>query len=223
MRAAAALVGGGLLVLVSTPQGCGGSFSTSDAGASDAASDGQGVEAGCIVPPNGVGGEGDFCNWYAAYLSHCGNCMQCSQLDENDCVTLGDAMSDSFRMALVGCGPGVACMDVSMLTADPCVHAKLAATTPNSAQQSVKTAFCNSCMATNAAACNHFFDFAPDAGDNDGFGLFTMVMNDQLDAKIAAQCSSQCSGLGYSGCALGVLCGTGGAPQTHCAHGLCKL
>lgn len=225
-RAASALLGWGLLVTATTPQGCGSSFSTSDAGAvdgggADGPTEGQAAEAGCVVPPNGVGSEGDFCNWFAAYLGGCGHCEQCAQLDANECVKLGDTLSVPFKQALMACSSQLSCTDLTSLPNDPCIRQHLAQAQPAMAAQSVETAYCNACKIANPAGCSSFFDFSPDAGSNAGIGIWAMVFSDTLDGQLASQCGdiTHCGAGAYALCADIALCGV--APHGNCPHGLC--
>jgi hypothetical protein len=236
-----------LAALIAAP-GCGGSaFTAADGGtardaasdvvAQDAASDVAGhdaepteaasMETGppmCILPPNGVDGEGPFCALLAAKNSACGECEACRQLDANDCVTLGDTLSEGFKSALQACVPRLGCGDLSSLTNNPCVRDQLAAMQPTSAQLAAQMAYCQACGPANQAACNGFFDLTPDAGANTGFGIWALVLNDALDQQIVSTCSStttpHCDALGYGVCGALVFCGK--APHSHCPHGLCN-
>jgi hypothetical protein len=225
-----------LVVALIVSAGCGGSaFTASDAGAApeDARTDTAAPESGspesgpsaCILPPNGVDGEGAFCSFLSAKWSACGNCEACHQLDENDCVSLGDSLSDGFKNALETCAPKLACADLAGLSGlanDPCVRAQLAAMRPNSAQQAVQMAYCQACPA-NMAECQTFFDLTPDAGTTAGYGIWALAVDEALDQQIVATCSGStphCDALGYGVCAGLLFCGK--APHSHCMHGLCN-
>jgi hypothetical protein len=226
-----------LVVAVVGADGCGGSaFTASDAGASppDAGRDTGAVESGspesgtpaCILPPNGVAGEGAFCSFLSAKWSACGNCEPCRQLDANDCVSLGDTLSAGFKNALQTCAPRLACTDLTTLAAlanDPCVRAQLGAQRPTAAQQAAQMAYCLACP-TNTAECQSFFDLTPDAGATAGFGIWALVLNEAFDQQIASSCSGTtthyCDALGYAVCAGALFCAK--APHSHCAQGLCR-
>jgi hypothetical protein len=212
--------------------GCGGSTFT--AAAPDAATDGttgdssqpeagpgEGGAPACILPPNGVDGEGEVCSILASTASACGQCEACRQLDENDCVTLADTLSDAFKNALRTCASKLGCGDLASLTTNPCIRAQLGATMPTSGQQDVRTAYCKACP-TNQTECQGFFDFRPDAGANTGFGIWAMVLNDSLNQQMVSVCSGtspHCDALGYGVCGGLLFCGK--APHSHCPHGLC--
>jgi hypothetical protein len=175
----------------------------------------------CILPPNGVDGEGDVCSILAAAASACGQCEACRQLDENDCVALADTLSDAFKNALRACASKLGCGDLSSLTSNPCIREQLGAAVPTSAQEDVRAAYCKACP-TDQAQCQGFFDFTPDAATT-GYGVWAMVLNDSLGQQIVSLCSSNtphCDALGYSVCGAVVLCGK--APHSHCPHGLCN-
>jgi hypothetical protein len=227
-----------LVAALITGPACGGSaFSAADAGAvQDAASDTAVRDSGpletgtpdtappaCILPPNGVGTEGAFCSLLATKSSTCGECEACRQLDENDCVALGDTLSVAFKDALAACAPRLGCGDLSMLTNNQCVREQLGAVPQNAAQQAVKSAYCAACPA-NMAECVSFFDFTPDAGASAGLGIWAMTLNEALDQQIAATCSGatapHCDAFTYSVCGGLVFCGK--APHSHCMHGLCN-
>jgi hypothetical protein len=227
--------------LIAAP-GCGGSaFTAADAGAAahdsgpaDSASPEASPETGtpaCILPPNGVDGEGPFCALLAARNSACGECEACRQLDANDCVTLGDTLSDGFKSALQACAPRLSCGDVQTFTINPCVREQLAAMQPTSAQQAVQMAYCQACP-THVTECQNFFNVAavaapdagsPDAGSTTGFGIWALVLSDSLDQQIVSTCSGTtpyCEAVGYGVCGALLFCGK--APHSHCPHGLCN-
>jgi hypothetical protein len=229
-----------VLVALIDANGCGGSaftagppdatsVATSDSGADATTGDSSQPESGahdtgvpaCILPPNGVDGEGEVCSILATTASACGECEACRQLDENDCVSLADTLSDAFKNALRTCASKLGCGDLSSLTNNPCIRAQLGAAMPTSAQQDVRAAYCKTCP-TNQAECQGFFDFAPDAASA-GYGIWAMVLSDSLDAQLVSVCSStspHCDALGYGVCGALVFCGK--APHSHCPHGLCN-
>jgi hypothetical protein len=223
--------------LIAVAPGCGGSaFTAGDAGAPDVVVHDTGpTEAstetgppGCILPPNGVDGEGPFCALLAARNSGCGECEACRQLDANDCVTLGDTLSAGFKSALQACAPRLGCGDLQTLTNNPCVRAQLAAMQPTSQQLAVQMAYCQACP-THMTECQNFFNVAnvpaPDAGTTNGFGMWALVLSDSLDQQIASTCSGTtapapyCDVTGYGVCGALIFCGK--APHSHCPHGLC--
>jgi hypothetical protein len=211
--------------------GCGGDQftpsdggSTSDGSVSDAAIDSPpDAPPMCILPPNGVGNEGPFCQLLAQLDSRCGHCEACTQQDENDCVTLGDALSDAFKNALSACKTTLPCDTVTNTVGDGCVRAQLGATPPDATQQTVKNAYCTACP-TNTEECNRFFDFTPDAGAKAGFGIWAYVLNDANAQLMISTCSQsnppRCDALGYGLCGALILCGK--VPHSHCQGGLCN-
>lgn len=178
----------------------------------------------CVVPPAAVGAEGDFCAFEAALFSRCGQCEACRQTNLNACVTLGDALSPTFKAALIACKDVIECGDYTTYGNDPCVRAKLAASAPTAAQQAAKDDYCAKCTA-NAAECAHFFDVGggdagPDAGIG-GIGLFVLISNDKLAGDMKSGCSGglNCNGYVYELCTGGKVCNAT-APDA-CKSGVC--
>jgi hypothetical protein len=161
------------------------------------------------------------CSILATTASECGECEMCRQLDENDCVSLGDTLSDAFKSALQEYSARLGCGDLAQLTNNPCIRAHLGATPRNVVQQGVQAAYCKACP-SNTAECQSFFDMTGDAGTS-GYGIWAMVLNDSLDQQIISTCSlasPHCDALGYGVCGALVFCGK--APHSHCPHGLCN-
>jgi hypothetical protein len=232
-RAAAVATFAALTLPLTLTSGCGGAAFTEgdadvapDATAGDSSQAESGPEAetsapGCILPPNGVGNEGEVCSILASTASGCGECEMCRQLDVNDCVALGDTLSDAFKNALQECSSRLGCGDLSSLVNNnPCIRAHLAAAAPNVVQQAVRTAYCKACP-SNVAECQGFFDLSIDGGTT-GYGLWAMVLDDSLDEQIISTCSSStpphCDAVGYNVCGALLFCGK--APHSHCPHGL---
>jgi hypothetical protein len=230
------------IALLLFSHGCGGSaFSSSgadgdsgagggDASAADGATppppeggagDATPPPAMCLLPPNGVGNEQAFCAFEADVLSHCGECEQCRQLDVNDCVSLGDALSPGFKSALKSCESTLGCGTLDTYAGAPCVRAALDTVAPTPSQAAVKTAYCTTCPG-NPNECAGFFDLSKDGGPA-GLGAFALVVSDALDQQIVAQCSSaaapKCTAFDYGLCMALVFCGA--APHGHCPKGLC--
>jgi hypothetical protein len=221
-RRAIATAAFGLVALV-VSHACGGSsFVEGDAGA-DASLDAAADAAMCIVPPNGVGNERDFCNLEAQVFSTCGECEACRQLDENACVGLGDALSIGFKSALTACQSTLGCDDITTYGQNPCIRGKLTAAPPDPAQVAAKNAYCTACP-NNHFECANYFNLAPDAGAGSGFGIWALTMSDSLTLQIAQTCSGSnpphCDAAGYLICGALLFCGT--APHTNCTKGLCK-
>ena len=221
-------IGVGLLSLA-----CGqGSFSATDGGA-DATSDGGGaeagvdaaadapVEAGCNLPPNNVGAEGDFCDWYAAYTSRCGYCQDCVKQDVNGCIGIGGSLSDAMKKAMVACGSAVMCSNNLLdLLGDPCLRAQLRSVQRTPTQNDARSAYCAACKAdAGVADCQSFFDLTSDAGGA-GTGMIIMSVSDEIGSKINAACGTACDPTTYEVCAFFQYCGV--APHSSCATGTCK-
>jgi hypothetical protein len=236
--AAAVCIGAVSLVALVAAGGCGGSAFTSapaDASADDGSTGNDGSGNGdatmpppdaappmCILPPNGVGNEADFCAFEARLFSRCGECEQCHQLDANDCVSLGNTLSPSFKAALKACESQLGCGTISSYAGSSCVRAQLQAAGVTPSQEAVKTAYCTACP-TNTAECNGFFDLSKDGGP-DGFGAFALVVSDAIDQQIVTTCSGtspKCDGTSYGICMALLFCGNGAAPHGHCPMGLC--
>jgi hypothetical protein len=218
----------GVLVLVlGGGQGCGGAkFTATDGGVGDASggTDGATADAApqCILPPNGVGNERDFCNVYASQLSACRNCESCYQLDANACVAIGDTLSAGSKSALVACQSTLGCDNLTSYANNACVRTHLQATPLTATQTQVKQAYCNKCP-TNIVECQNFFLLNGDAGDKSGLGIWALLLNDALGQQIINTCSGnnpKCDAFGYGICGALVLCGA--APHSNCPKGLCK-
>jgi hypothetical protein len=217
-------------IVVCAAYGCGGDKFTAapdggdEAGATDGGADAS-VDATmmCILPPNGVGNEGPFCNFYAAQLSSCGHCEQCSQLDENQCVALGGTLSAAAKAAAVSCQSTLGCDDITTWANNSCVLQKLQNSPLTQGQQAAKMAFCTACP-TKTAECNQFFDLTSDAGTA-GLGSWVMLLSEPLVQQMITTCSGtspKCDKFTYSVCAGLLFCGNGGAPHSNCTKGLCK-
>jgi hypothetical protein len=197
----------------STPADSGGSDSGGDSGA-----------PGCLLSPAATGGEKAFCDYYAAAYSRCGDCQPCRQADVNNCIVLGDALSENFKAAVIACAAEETCAEVAKLDfgTNPCVQAALALATPSAAQAAAKDAYCMDCADAGPNAvegCNHFL-VAGDGGTGAGVGAFVELLNDTAAAKIEADCTSMCGPAAYELCSVGRACTY--LPKTQCTSGLCK-
>ncbi len=198
----------------------------SDVSNSSDGSDGSGADATklCVLPPAAVGTEKEFCDFEATLFSRCGQCETCRQTNLNACVTLGAALSPTFKAALFACKDVIACGDYTTYGNDPCVRAKLAAATPTAPQLAAKDDYCAKCT-TNVAECKHFFDVGGgDAGADagvGGIGLYVLISNDKLAADIKTACSGglDCNPYVYELCSGGKLCNAT-APDA-CKSGVC--
>ncbi len=204
--------------------------STDDGGAEAATpadsgtGDGGDGGPGCLLAPVATGGEKAFCDYYAAAYSKCGNCEPCRQADVNNCIALGDALSEAFKNAVIGCAAQETCTEVEKLDfgTNDCVQAALALATPSPAQAADKDAYCVNCADAGPNAlegCNHFF-VAGDGGTGAGVGGFVLILNDTAAAKIGADCASSCAPVAYGLCSAVRSCNF--LPKTQCSTGLCK-
>lgn len=191
-----------------------------DSGANDGGDAGQ----GCLLAPVATAGEKAFCDFYAAAYSRCGDCEPCRQADVNNCIALGDALSEDFKTAVIGCAAHETCAEIEKLDfgTNDCVQAALALAPPSAAQAAAKDAYCTDCADAGPNAvegCNHFF-VAGDGGMGAGVGAFVFILNDTAAAKIEADCTGSCAPVGYGLCSAVRACNY--LPKTQCSSGLCK-
>jgi hypothetical protein len=193
-------------------------------GDTGAGSETDGSKPLCVIPPTAVGGEGSFCQFEAELFSRCGQCEACRQTNLNGCVQLGDALSATFKSALLACKDVIACGDYTTYVNDPCVHEKLLGATLTAAQKAAKDDYCAKCP-SNVQECASFFDVSggdagPDAGVR-GIGAFVLISDDAVVKNITTKCSGglNCNPYVYELCSGGKVCDAT-APDA-CKSGAC--